>query len=228
MIRTIVFCLSLSATFAHGSSLPTEVFFTESFDSDSAQWVNIDSTSFLNHVPNGGADGGGYVTTDFNAATFSGQFNPVLFRAQDEFSSSGNAYVADYVGLGVKEVRFSVRHNAPVPVPFNIRFSGPFNFPGATAIAFAPVPGNVWTELAFAIEASSPQFVTFEGQTFGAVFGDVGHLQIGISDDALTAFDQAFAFDLDEVVILRVPEPASAALLALVLSLGAATRRAVR
>jgi hypothetical protein len=135
----------------------------------------------------------------------------VLFRAQDEFNSSAHAFEGNWVMQGIGRFSAFVRHNAPLPLSYFARFSNPGNFPGGTAVKFVPVLPNIWTQLNFDIRANNPEFVTFEGTSFGAVFSNVGHIQIGVSGPAAMANDPSvFSFDIDKASIaMIVPEPAT-------------------
>jgi hypothetical protein len=109
--------------------------------------------------------------------------------------------------------RFSafVRHDAPQPLTYFARFSAAANFPGGTAVKFTPVPPRTWTQLGFDIRADNPEFVTFEGSNFNAVFANIGHVQLGVSVPAAFNTDlSVFTFDVDKASIAAVvPEPAS-------------------
>ncbi len=198
----------------------------ETFDADVANWADNSGLALLTQVASGGPNGSGYAATDFalSGGGGAGGSSAVLFRAQDEFNSSGNAFVGNWVADGITNLTVEVRHNAPEPLTYFARFSSPGNFPGGTAIAFAPVQPNVWTKLSFEISPSSPQFVTFEGSDFNTVFSNVGHIQLGVSIPASLASDTTlYTFGLDDVV--AVPEPTSAVLLAAVVALGLLPRR---
>jgi len=211
----------LAVTAVRAVDVPT----VETFAADAANWADNSGLALLTHVASGGPDGSGYAATNFafNMGGGAGGDSVVLFRAQDEFNSSGNAFVGNWLADGITKLTVAVRHNAPEPLTYFARLSGPGNSPGATAIEFAPVVPNVWTELEFEISPASPQFVTFEGSDFGTVFSNVGHVQIGVSIPALLASDTTlYTFGLDDVV--AVPEPASLALLATVAALGLLTR----
>ncbi|MEM0914612.1 MAG: PEP-CTERM sorting domain-containing protein [Planctomycetota bacterium] len=189
--------------------------FTESFDTDAANWgTNVASTP-ATHVATGGAiDNGGYISTVFDFSGTSAGQTPVLFRGQDELGSSGGAFEGNYIADGVTEYSMYVRHNAPTPLTFFTRFASAVNFPGGTAIEFVPVLPNQWTEIVFAIDPSNPEFVSFSGTSFGAVFSSIGHVQPGIEvPAALGGANTQITFDLDEVTI--VPEPATLGLAAL-------------
>ena len=213
MRATTIFLTLLSAAFCvmTASASAATVPFEESFSVDASNWKNTTSTN-PTYVATGGSDGGGYIQTAF-AFTSSPSTTPVLFRGQDEFNSSGNAFVGNWVADGITKLNIAVRHNAPEPLNYFARISSPGNFPGATAVAFTPVLPNVWTELNFDISPSSPQFVTFEGSNFNTVFSNVGHIQLGVSIPASLASDPTvYTYGLDKVV--AVPEPASVLLLA--------------
>lgn len=206
-ILLLTFCIDGTNT-AFAATVP----FTENFTADSANWFNATATAPVDWQAAGGPDGSSYATTGFNPVNSELDDTAVLFRAQDEFGSSGNQFVGDYLTEGVTEFSAFVRHDATVPLNFFVRFSSPINFPGGVAIGFVPVLPNVWTEITIPINAFNPQFVTFEGSDFATVFGNIGHVQVGPSiPAALVGVDANFTFDLDQPTI--VPEPASGLML---------------
>ena len=95
---------------------------------------------------------------------------------------------------------------------FFTRWANPANYPAAAGVT-GPVMPNTWTQINFAITAGSP--LVYEGppSTYGSVFGNVGHIQIGVYQpgDGLAGVDHDYTFDLDQVSI--TPEPGSIALL---------------
>ncbi len=217
-----VFVFSTLENAGHAVTIPT----VETFDTDAANWADSTGLALLTYVPSGGADGGGYVSTSFafNSGGGAGGTSAVLFRAQDEFDSSDHAFEGNWIADEVTKLTMQVRHNAPQPLNYFARLSGPGNFPGGTAIQFAPVAPNVWTTLTFDISPSSPQFVTFEGTDFGTVFSNIGHIQLGVSIPAALADDTtAYTFDLDNAV--ATPEPGPLCLAVLELGLLPAWRR---
>lgn len=223
---------AISSTLASAQTLSLPV--SEDFTADVADWgdrnsVNAANFNPLTFVDSGGSDGSSYASTQFafSAGGGAGGSSAVLFRAHDEFGSSGSsegAFIGDWILSGVQELSASVRHDAPVPISFFVRASGPANFPGATAIQFAPVLPNTWTEISFDLLSTSPQFVTFEGSNHSEVFSNIGHLQLGVSiPDGFDMNPAPFTFDLDQVTI--VPEPTTLALLSIALAAVGGWRR---
>jgi len=139
---------------------------------------------------------------------------PLAFRHPNANGSQRTA-PDNWIGDPVSSFSFSVRHDAPQPLNFFTRFASSMNFPGATAVQFVPVAPDTWTELSVAITDGNPQFVSFEGSSFAAVFSAIGNLQLGVSVPAGLAGDPAtYNFALDRVGV-TVPEPAGAALASL-------------
>jgi hypothetical protein len=180
--------------------------FTEDFTTTASNWADNSAMNLLNHVASGGPDGGSYAS----ASTALAGTSMVLFRAQDEFNSSGHALEGNWITDGVTEFSAFVRHNAPMALNYFARFSGPGNFPGSTAVKFAPVLPGTWTQLKFIINPGNPEFVTFEGTSFATVFSNVGHVQLGVNvPAALSGNTTQYTFDIDKASILaQVPEPA--------------------
>ena len=201
--------------------------FTENFASDSG-WLDATGSPGLDFVASGGQDFGGFVSTTINFEPFAlGDQGPVLFRGPG--SASGGAFAGDWITEGIGELTAWVRHGSTVPLNFFARLARPFNFPGAIGVQFAPVigiPGPAgWTQLSFAIDPSNPQFVSFEGQSFEAVFSNVGIVQLGVSvPEGLAGIDYDVLVELDTVgIAAATPEyevPEADALFLLVLGLG--------
>ncbi|MDX2199326.1 MAG: PEP-CTERM sorting domain-containing protein [Phycisphaerae bacterium] len=226
-LKSVAAALMLAVVGANAATVP----FTETFAADSANWFNSAGNGALNWSAAGGPGNSSHASGGFNFATSAANDTPVIFRAQDDFNSSGNAFVGDWIAQGVTQFSMQVRHNATQPLNFFARFSGPSNFPGATAVFFQPVLPGQWTTLSLALEATNPQFISFESLNFNAVFGansfngfvGIGHIQIGVSvPTGLAGLNQGFSFDIDNVSI--VPEPSALALLA-VGALAAVRRR---
>lgn len=210
MMRTV---LALSIAFGFSAVHAAVVPFTEDFAHDSANWRDAVGLSDLGWQATGGPDGGSYAFGTFNFVHSNENDTPAILRAQDEWNSSNNAFVGDWLADGVTQFSMMVRHDAPVPLTFFTRFASPANFPGAAGVAFVPVMPNTWTQVSFDIDPNNPAIVT-EGVPFQDVFSNIGHVQIGVMVPAdLAGLDQVFTFDVDKVSI--VPEPATLALLAL-------------
>ena len=198
--------------------------FTEDFNADTANWTNGLSAP-LTHVASGGPDGSGYASTSLNFLTFAEDDSAVAFRAESFTNPSGGAFFGDWTNPDVLTFSFAVRHNAPTPLTYFVRFASPFNFPGGIAVNFVPVFSNTWTEVSIDIDPSNPQFVSFEGMTFDDVFTNLGRIQIGVNTPAALAnADTEITFDIDNATV-AVPEPASISLLALTGLIAARRRR---
>ncbi len=182
--------------------------YTEDFTNSVSNWADNSAMNLLNHAASGGPDAGSYASTSFSLLNRADQ-SVVLFRAQDEFNSSDHAFEGNWISQSVGQFSTYVRHNAPLPLTYFTRFSAPGNFPGGVAVKFVPVLPDTWTQLYFNIHPSNPEFVSFEGTSFGAVFSNVGNIQVGVRvPTALAVNSSQFTFDIDKASI-AVPEPAS-------------------
>jgi len=198
-MKTSVFCFGI-VSFAIGfNASAATVPFVEDFTSDASDWHDASGAALLDWVASGGPDGSSHAQTTFSLMTANEGDTPLIFRAQDKWNSSGGAFNGNWIADGVHEFRAFVRHDAPFPLTFFVRFSGPGNFPGAVAIQFAPVFPNTWTEIVIPIDAGNPQFISFEGTDFPTVFSNIGHVQVGISVGAdQGGFPQPITFDIDK------------------------------
>ena len=185
----------------------------ETFNNGSANWRDVSSV-LLSMAPNGGPDGSAYATTNF-AFSLSSSGNPPLFRAQDEFGSSGGAFEGNWQAAGVKKITADVRHNHPsLDLTFFVRFSTPNNSPGVSILSSAPVPaGSEWTTLDFDIEFGNPLMTVGAAnnlyENYLTALTNVGHLQVGIvRPSGFAGNPTLFTVGLDNVAI-RIPEPSS-------------------
>jgi hypothetical protein len=197
--------LALPVATAMAATVP----FTETYSTGDSGWRgNTNSPGTLDWSSDG------YVTEVFNfQSSVAGGQGPVLFRGP--VSASGGNFAGDWILDGVSEIRALVRHDAPTPVTFFARFASPLGFPGAIAVAFAPVASSEeWTELVFDILPGNPQFVSFEGSDFATVFSNVGIVQFGVSvPEGLAGANEDYSFDLTNVS--TVPETGGLSALAL-------------
>ncbi len=208
MRNAITLTSLLAATYFGASAAAVTLPFTEDFDSDSANWFNAAETAPVDWAPAGGPDGGAYATTGFNFQFSNEGDRPPMFRGHDALDSSGDGFVGDWITSGVTTFSFTVRHDAPMPLPFFARFAPNFA-PGANAVAFAPVFPNVWTTITVPINPGA--FFIYEGTDFASTFSNVGRVQIGLEVPAgLNGLDQLVTFDLDKPSL--VPAPAAAGL----------------
>ncbi len=193
--------------------------FTETFSSSSANWSSALAFTPLTYPAAGGPDGSGYGSRTISFAGNADGEQPLLFRGQSNFNSSGNAFVGNWITSGVNEFSFSVRHDAAVPVAFFARWS-PAAGPGVVAIAGAALP-NTWTTFTIAIDPATA-FI-YEGTTF-ATFGNVARVQVGVLVNAALAGNAStFNFDIDNVSI--VPTPGAAGVVGLLALAGLRRRR---
>ena len=205
---TLLAALALHATAAGALTVP----FVEDFESGSAGFEDAvgDPVSF---VPTGGADGGGFVRTEFSYFGFSSPFGggPVIFRAHDSDDASGDAFVGDWLAAGVGAVRAFVRHDVPEGLTFFLRVATSFNFPGAVIQGSRATGPGGWQEIVFPIDPASPACIG-ESVSCADALRQVGNVQFGTDAPApLVQLDQSFTFDLDRVALLPIPEPAAAA-----------------
>lgn len=223
LIATAV-CSSLGlAAPAWGLIVP----FTETFASPAANWSSGLAFTPLTYPAAGGPDGSGYASRSLSFANLASGEQPLIFRGQSNFNSSGNAFVGNWItgggggGGGVTEFSFSVRHDAPEPVGFFARFA-PAAGPGIVALQFPAAQPGIWTTYTVAINPSAP-FI-YEGTTFAGVFSNLARVQVGILvSDTLAGQTPDFTFDIDNVSI--VPAPGAAGLIGLLALAGLRRRR---
>jgi len=233
-MRISLICLALCTVNVLGPVAPASALtfpFTESFASSDANWKDNASLA-PTYVATGGADGGGYISTELSfAGLVSG---PVAFRGQNNFDSSGDAFVGNWLSAGVGAVRAYVRHDAPVPIDYFVRIATSSNFPGlAIELPFSVPAGPNWTLLEFDTSFSNPLLTPEappgqEAAFYSAALGSVGNVQFGVSlPESLTSDPAAYTFGLDQVSI-GVPEPTGVGLALVGLLVGGLSRRGQR
>lgn len=195
--------------------------FTETFSSPAANWSSALAFTPLTYPASGGPDGSGYASRTLSFANLASGEQPLIFRGQSNFNSSGNAFVGNWITGSITEFSFSVRHDAPEPIDFFARFA-PAAGPGIVALQFPGAQPGVWTTYTVAINPAAP-FI-YEGTTFAGVFANLARVQVGITvSDTLAGQTPDFTFDIDNVSI--VPAPGAAALVGLLALSGLRRRR---
>ncbi|MBI4719155.1 MAG: PEP-CTERM sorting domain-containing protein [Planctomycetes bacterium] len=189
--------------------------FTEDFATDHANWfANSAGTAPLVFNAAGGPDGGSFASTTLNFANLTQPgFSAPFFRGQENFNSSGGAFLGNWITDGVSTFSLMLRHDAGETLQFFTRIAMPANPPpGGGVLSFVQVPSGVWTPVSLAIDPTNPALQFLEGPGFGQIFSNVGRIQVGINiPPGLAGADRVVSFALDKVSV--VPEPATLALL---------------
>jgi hypothetical protein len=226
LMKTTRFCCLLtSLTFAFVSAADAGVGpFTENFSAGTSNWTNAANGDLIFNA-GGGPAGTNYVTSQFafNTAAFP---QVALFRGQNGFDSSGDAFVGNWLTDNIVRLQAQVRHNAPQPLDFFARLATSANSPAVSFTLPQRVPQNVWTPLDFNISFANPNRQNEGPPTlafYNNVLSQIGNVQIGaIVPMALANDTTAYQFDLNYVSI--VPEP-STIVLGLLTTFGIFVRR---
>ncbi|MEZ6165525.1 MAG: PEP-CTERM sorting domain-containing protein [Phycisphaerales bacterium] len=208
-IRTLS-AIALATGIAHAGVSP----FTETFETGANGWLQ-GSFSAPTYNATGALDGSAYITStaDLNSA---GPFGLTIFRGQDDFDASGDAFVGDYLANGINRISIDFRHNAGLDLGIALRVASSNNFPAFAVELANPVASGEWVTLSFDLDFFNP-LVTIEGaptpEAFNAIMQSIGNLQL--SADRPDGLDTPLVvdFDLDNVSI--TPAPGSLALLGL-------------
>lgn len=180
----------------------------ESFISSNNNW-KANATSFpdATFVASGSPFGDGYITYGRDLGTAGATSTQVLFRGQDNFSSSAGAFIGNWPAAGVTEFSFWIRHNAPAAMTFGARFAPINNFPAFAAEELTAVPANTWTKITFDIYQGSPD-LAYEGTetatSFNEIFGNLAKIQLFTKRGSVPE-NTVVTFDADQVS--AVPEP---------------------
>lgn len=214
MIRSFALGLLTIACLATPAAALT-VPFTENFSTNNSNWglASSPSSTYISapYVATGGPNGvgDGYITSLHTlGSSTQGQ---VIFRGQNGFDSSGDAFVGNWLTAGITQLRFFVRHNAEIDLTIGARFGVSNNSPAASVLNLDKVSPNVWTEVRIPITNAVTPGISYnqEGGTFAGVFGALGNLQILAQRETLATGTQV-QFDVDRISI--VPEPSSVVL----------------
>ena len=214
MNSTRAFSLALLAVVAGtiSQSAFAIVPYTENFTTDAANWRDGAGAAAATWVASGGPDGSSYIASTASAFFLDEGDPVVVFRGQDGFNSSADAFVGNWLGSGLNQFSTWVRHDAPVALDFFVRFATPGNFPGTAADKSALIAPNTWTKLSYEIApAHINEYLFPEGPPsfFGSTFSNVGNIQVGYSVPAgFGLINSSFNYALDQPSI-QTPEPAS-------------------
>lgn len=231
MNRNVKLCSGLIAIIllAAASRALATAPYTENFTSDVANWANGAGNAFVNYVPSGGPDGSSYASTTASAFGAPDGNRFILFRGQDNFNSSGHAFEGNWLTSGILEFSDYVWHDAPVSLPFWVRFANPTgSFSAVGGDNGVIVPPRTWTKLSYKILASEINVTLFpEGppSVFNAAFSNIGRVQVGYTVPAGFGVDpNTYTFGLDQPSI-AIPEPATWILMAAATAFGVMRRR---
>ena len=180
--------LSLALLAAVAGTLSQSAFatvpYTENFTSDAANWRDGAGAAAATWVASGGPDGSSYITSTASAFFLEDDDPVVVFRGQDGFNSSADAFVGNWITSGINQFSTWVRHDAPVSLDFFVRFATPGNFPGTAADKGVLIAPNTWTKLSYEIAPSHINEYLFpEGPPsfYNSTFSNVGNIQVGYS-----------------------------------------------
>jgi len=210
MNKIILLTIASTASASLGGVVPA----VENFETGANGWLQ---GSFVAPTisASGALDGSAYISSsaDLNSA---GPFGLSVFRGEDAFDASGDAFVGNYLASGINRVTFDFRHNANIDLNVALRVAGSNNFPGMGVELPSLVAGGQWVTLGFDLDFSNP-LVTLEGPPtedfFNSVMEAVGNLQVSIARPDGLDTPMVVDFDLDNVTI--TPTPSSLALLTL-------------
>lgn len=200
----LILFVATSSSFFSASAFAVSDF-TETFATDDSNWLDGASGTpdyFPEYIS--------YAPDSFNSGD-GGFGDPlqILFRGNAADNASGGAFVGDWLTDQVVSLSVDVRHNYLTDLNLyarlNLGFGQAASLSNTTDYAIAP---NTWTTIEIPITDSDPPFVSYGAGTFNSVFSGIQDIQVGLYLPANTDFD-SLVFDLDNVQITVVPEPAT-------------------
>lgn len=227
-----VLALFLALAVSNSAALAVSPF-TETFDTDDANWLDGASGTPTYNATGGVGDSGfiSYAAPAFNSGA-GGFGDPltILFRGNGSDDASGDAFVGDWLSGGIGEFSVAVRHNNATPLNLFARFDAGFGAGASLAndAGLYSIAPDTWTTITIPIVDSNPPFLSYGAAGpspvgFTTVFSSIQSLQLGFYLPANTDFDN-LRMDIDNVAV-AVPEVSSLTLIGL--GMGAATMLAV-
>ncbi len=223
--RSLAAVVAVAATVAAASAHAVTVPFTESFATTAENWATDSGGTPATWNAAGGPSGGTFISRLGTPGDIfipgPGFIGPTIFRGQDGFNSSGDAFVGDWItdGVGVFSVDFFHDHTSSLNV--SVRFADPSNNPGASSVDFL-VPASTWTKLTVPIVDSTTSFQSYgslgavpDATSFAAIFDNIGNIQIGLAAGQVgTGLPGSVTLGIANPTIAPVPEPGTWAVLA--------------
>ncbi len=198
--------------------------FTETFETGTNNWL-MGTFDAPIYQATGALDGSAYISSiaDLNSA---GPFGLSVFRGEDHFNASADAFVGNYLTSGINRITFDFRHDAGIDLNVALRVAGSNNFPGFGVELPELVGSGQWVTLSFDLDFFNP-LLTLEGPPtpdfYNSVMEAVGNLQVSVERPDGLDTPLVVGFDLDNVSI--IPAPSSLPLLSIGGLLGIRRRR---
>ncbi|MCZ7591939.1 MAG: hypothetical protein M5U15_07185 [Kiritimatiellae bacterium] len=215
LLRNLVVALFCIAT---TSALAMENY-TETFDTDDANWRYPNGQTNLDWHASGGpaGDGDGYVSA--TGISFSGK-SPnsfyVVARGNESYGSSGGAFAGNWITSGVYQISMDVRHDVPQPIRIGIRIAKG-NHPAVAIVPSELIPPGEWKTIRVPVTSNATGYLdyNFEGQNFAAVFKEINSIQpmLYVPEEYTSPADtNLFTIDMDNasISIAGSSEPVSA------------------
>lgn len=205
----------LLATCVAANTVPFHVPYIEEFIATAQNWRTSSSApaGAATYNAAGGPSGDSYISSAFTTPVSGPAGNAqVVFRARDQYASSGNIFFGNWIAAGVPSIDFWFRQDTGQEISLGMRLSVLDN-PGQAMLARFPdkLPSGVWTHLTLDISPTNPQLVDETGPThdnFIPVFESVNYITFFADlSGPLIPSSTVLTFGLDRFTV--VPEPAS-------------------